>query len=953
MKLIRNNIGSFVLPLLISTSAGVLFVFLYFNLAQYVNASSALERAAATAARCVTSMDADCTNYGHNGAPVPASIRWYGFRGTSGGVDLAVPMVDYNAQMYTQRFGANYAAFSSHAVNRVANYDTYRANEYQARIQQRAFLEAYGTLTGHTQVQYYTPKSQGYPALEKDDSKSAADWVNAQAAQGYQFVEAPLATPSFLTIPENAVAEVRSSWITVPALQSSLGCQSANGTPCTVSNNAGADIVAADDWKNKAFISIKAFAQAQSNSDHFDAKLRWSPSENVAGLRLLVNDSEGSRSYCLGGRIDSGVPNRPDWRWVDLYLRGPKDASGGDNPDDILDECAKERPGYSYENLYVRRGGQFQIVAYLKATENPVNVYPHFFYYFDDYALTATSADMACEDVRYSFSRNWPMCETINPAQCKVANPFDPKGNAPNYFQWVGFTSDCIFDQSDYPNMRPGHEVALQVTEWNNVCTNDGNNTTVASCPNPEKVSPKVAICSGKSDAIKNLVQPDAGCGTCTTTVEQTGYAEVADKGSCQTAVPVQRDFPCPNDFRYLAADGNPRDTCQELAAQVTGIESATRNYNDAARKVGLPEFGTTVKTSWISPQPANGPEEFTWTEVGPAGKPVLYAGALTRKTYTLPENLLLTRYRRTSSPEYKIEAKDFLTTIFSDPQHSQTSVAWDDYQRRVNEFVSVTHADNVQAVAITGEPFDEPVPQLYWGQQLGSGYEFARISCGSEATCPNSYVPFSSEEAMLRSFASQTIAEANDPQYVFTYLKEPYANPLGTFTSVSDANNFIDTLGYPQCTPYRAICHDSHVISSDAELVAQGPIEQYSALPLSCADGTYVNCFNKIDLVDNSTPPTPITPDVSYAMAKQAALSEVSPILPQLGGNLCSGDSRDHCVAVDVDSSVDSGNQAAVTVSVELPISFPLSTMLGRDTLHLSYTKTGVFEVAMVGREN
>lgn len=108
-----------VLPLMISTFGGALFLFTFYNVAQYTSARSAAEQAARRAARCLSPSDAECREQNVDPANNENAQDWYGYNPAQGPTTTLVDTYAYTGQVFYQNIGAQYNSYEVQTGNPV------------------------------------------------------------------------------------------------------------------------------------------------------------------------------------------------------------------------------------------------------------------------------------------------------------------------------------------------------------------------------------------------------------------------------------------------------------------------------------------------------------------------------------------------------------------------------------------------------------------------------------------------------------------------------------------------------------------------------------------------------------------------------------------------------------------------------------------------------------------
>ncbi len=116
-----------VLPLMVSTFSGTLFLFTFYNLTQYTAARSGAEQAARRAARCLSASDAECRDTVGNGLTDESQTQnWYGYLPTNGPTTIQVDKYTYNAQVFSSKFSASFNSYDVQTANPIVVHQEVR-----------------------------------------------------------------------------------------------------------------------------------------------------------------------------------------------------------------------------------------------------------------------------------------------------------------------------------------------------------------------------------------------------------------------------------------------------------------------------------------------------------------------------------------------------------------------------------------------------------------------------------------------------------------------------------------------------------------------------------------------------------------------------------------------------------------------------------------------------------
>ena len=204
-----------------------------------------------------------------------------------------------------------------------------------------------------------------------------------------------------------------------------------------------------------------------------------------------------------------------------------------------------------------------------------------------------------------------------------------------------------------------------------------------------------------------------------------------------------------------------------------------------------------------------------------------------------------------------------------------------------------------------------------------GRGFDY-NLDCRPDDICGTSPT-YSSMEQVLRTYASNVFTDVNlnNTAYKFSY-QETLVGPQFLDPSVQQS--------YPDCTQYRTLCQRG---------AGGGPridLGQSLTMPVSCRDGTYLNCYPEYVSTNVST--VNYQENVLLDIARNKALGEVRRIIPT--ANLCSDLSQPNCVVVDIQKV---GKEMQVGVQFVAQLTTPFTEILNQNTLTVSSNKREIVE--------
>ncbi|MCB0344152.1 MAG: hypothetical protein KDD66_03510 [Bdellovibrionales bacterium] len=933
-----SNRGSLSLTYMYSSIAALGFSLLVYNFSHYLTAQSAVEQAARAAARCIEPTDGECVAALINpGDPGSIVTNWYGYEADSAQVQASTDLFDYTSEMYKRTTNAHYNSFDIHWDEPRAEWQEVLVPLRSFNTQLNMFLDTFGTMVLPTfeGSQYFAPLYQGaglkiFPpeAIEDDIMNHAtpAQMVAWQANLGNNVAWTTYNIPGWQVIPPQGThLMVQTDWIDVPQLDpaSNNDCRMANGTHCNqkVNTNSGDDLPQSQwkDWVRVAFIPMSNIRNTGSSS----SSVSWRHIDNLnqPGLKMFVDDGQGnSWSYCLGGRRATSFS--PGTKWFNMDIRGPAGSNDG-----ARGACPGNGGLGDFDSLRVPRGGKFRIRAFIRRDDN--NVGPNqmeanvrFLVTMDEYQVQTEQSpgpNISCPNVQFSTASSTPRCDQISWSSCQGWNPgLTPDQSVcdypfwPSYYTWGPMIPNCINDGHAFlitPQMRPFNEMT-----------------------GPQNV----AVCEGSWEPPTSMYPaPPSGsiqCGGWTTTSGSPALQQVAALSSqCSLAQISEQEFSCENRVPY----GNPVsiNECDGLESGIdeSAIEAQTAALNAEQQAYpGAPQFSVDLVVA-MAPDPVNY-WEFSWSKLFeglPLSNPDQIRDAAAGNPKSLEPVSEAISWKSTSGSYNEPPVSYFFGAIQAHAGFGESAYGWQDFASGGAQYAWTTSVD--QTIQINDvwpyNPAEGPQPRPYHDLiPLSGSYDYD-LDCLVETECGGSYPSYQNLEAVLRALAdnSSTGVPAADPQYAFSW-SETYKH--------TDVRENLEQGYYPECTQHHTQCD-----TSEGTLVYLGT---GSEQPLGCESGEYINCYSETETTEFEPGETQI--GLTTILAKQKAMEEVRRLIPY--AQECSG--GEGCAAVEIED-LGSGN-AQITVQLEAPLTQPLSSILGTETVHVSTTKKVNLELMHVG---
>jgi len=111
MYMIRGQRGGTTLSLFFSTIGGALFLFSFYNLAEYTAARSGAEQAARRAARCLSPSDPECKSVVPDGITGTPNANWFGYQPSFGPTSVTVDTYRYTGEVTQEIYSAEYNSY--------------------------------------------------------------------------------------------------------------------------------------------------------------------------------------------------------------------------------------------------------------------------------------------------------------------------------------------------------------------------------------------------------------------------------------------------------------------------------------------------------------------------------------------------------------------------------------------------------------------------------------------------------------------------------------------------------------------------------------------------------------------------------------------------------------------------------------------------------------------------
>ena len=919
---LNSEKGSLSLTTMFSSASGVLFVLLFYNLSTYVGSLGAINETARATARCITPTDPACVTVLSSAAD-GVEFDWYARTPEQSiSTDVSVRTFRYQASMPSDLWGARFSYYRTNIgdQNFSLNYSLVPVKTFYAK---GGYEIPQGVISASYRVQgssEFKPKyNPNFPLFEQDRSLDRDDWLTLHSP--YEFIAKESGE---VAIRSDDNYEYTTPFITVPTISAE------NGAKCT--GDCSTHLLAGGiyaSWKDRAYVAIKAISRVRAEKGQ--TTLKWGQTDGLAGLEVEIKDAQGNtinwnpegtnQNYswrCLGGAEETGAVGT-SWRGYNLWLRGPKGANGGPSGSSVC-------PGgiVNHDAIQVPRGGSYRIRARLTNTgSNTARARITILSFYDEYTnTTPVNKIVECAALPYSgFDQEQASCalESCVPTNCK--NSYCPNQNLKSLSvaglakvellscasqrQSVSFS--CTENEKTIPNSAKTMQTASLA-----IC--NANWTPPIS---PAGANSRETICAWQSDAT---------------------YSRWQEVGStnCELAQAANISESCENPFVETtpgASSSANLSKCNKLNDKLKQLKEATEDLN-TAQNLGAPKFNTNAIYKFgalTNIKSAN-----FWTNKDLQGNPLPQTTEIINTSLSTAQakRFFVKSDNSTTTPK----ALDFLSDV---KDSGIQAYGWENFEQQASSLIRPEKLAREDFSISSVYPFNEQTTEeIYYGQiDPSAGWDF-QADCTVDTSCnckaddsSCSFKTHDNLERLLREHASAEIPYASDTSFKFNFSATHVGyKEVGKFQPGSLPE-------LPTCYPTRAVCSKQKSANDALQYLGRSKIK-----PQEC--NNYASCFSKLpDGVDFNVGEG--IENIDLNLARQAGLKELRKIAPyatiqeECGVN-------PGCAEIDIDTS--SGSRAIVKVRYNMPLSFPLSGILQRDSVQLAYTKEEVIERDFAG---
>lgn len=896
----RREAGSMTLPLLISSISGVLFALLFANLVRYVGAKNAVEQAARHVSRCLTPTDAECVTAVSTSSP--ADREWFGVRMRQV-VGSRYSMWNYQASLTREILTAAYTSHLRRVVIPTLSYTTHQLDQYTYRNELNRYESRQAPLDarGREPNPVWHP-SGTFPSYIRNHEETMLDtglWQpytidgNGTPSFDHSFTRLAvnrLPETGFRRIASGDVSFFQAGPFTIPPLPNYENNPNVVGVPrCVLADNTTA-CSPPDAGPSASLLNWYNQAYVAIKADAIVKRAQPENSASIRWGRDLGRDGLRIVVYGKDGEF--------------LY----QDDLGGRDFTEVRAEPHHRNlvvrgprgahggdPNNLHQALHVPRGGSFYVQVWLNAHNGPVDAAITLTTYYDEYRY----------DENFSPAI-WKSCGKValNP------NGLNQNGSdsCPTDLTLCGFK----------PNSRPA-------PNQNGIkCRVTGPVETVPSCDSStfsynagdtstenEFLTETAVVCSTnwRPEPV-NASQVPTGRKYC-------GWNIVPESRQQVTVgdVPEECSVPATNNSRESPQQFARRDGVYGTVNSVEEIVSINNFIDQLEQPNSAPHFDTIADNDLVwSVRDLSVPSNAQLHPHRPGLWQFSWTGDSTYEEESFAVTLTHSQLLKTGqSANHSSTSTDHVWTYLVSPNGQQLIPSQYLTPTILEQYV--TYAYRTQS-----EPIDEFYP-------FKNKPEIA-------------ICPLQSGESLAERFR-QYIAQANPLHPGANQLYQLSASETYIGEQVFTHDDFSQLEDPPlDCTPFENV-----TIAKVDEIIPLGTYSSavYPIGPPACSN--YDECQSNLVLNENSIV-NPPSLETNQQLAKAVGLSELQRYDKGARVDCASAAS---CAQITIDSSA--APVAEVSVSYDMPLSFPFDAIIGQETLTISHTKQEVMELHMAGR--
>ena len=552
-------------------------------------------------------------------------------------------------------------------------------------------------------------------------------------------------------------------------------------------------------------------------------------------------------------------------------------------------------PG-DHENIKVPRGSYIKFVARMEAELNPIDVATTIQIWFDNYSKQYESATRTCPEMRQCPSSDSPC--PADPGVCGFAAGYE--------------VVSCA---------------AGAVTRTEPLCDNSGNSCAFAAST-PILTSDKITQ--------QNFAIHAASCGTYKPeipTAKSTNRSFcLVDQDSGRSVISAELPGGC-----SLSGVSKVRE-CNEA------WQSPTSNYGDASESCSwltaaylsdtTPSSINSAIVRQNSRQPNGAPKltkfsegNFKWVSfkehTPPKWQPVTMLPVGVPQASLPSCGLPLTSIARVGA------AACGDTQIFK----------FSRYQKLTTNPITLSDFNlpagvKADSAAIMVNQVKVPINSVYPFQNPA---EFEIANPDVTGNCRINHQDGDALNTVLRSYAAKVIPEAANSAYVFNG-SATFVDTQVVGISAACGNPAFSSSEAPSCV--RSVAGIERVECESPVMLGQYSSSTYPEGPAVCKDGTFSRCYGgEVESYQAAA----LSSTVNVEIARSRGFTELDRVFGPVGRQ-CHGSG---CAEIHIDT--ESGVLAEVAVSYEMPLGFPLDTLLGAQTLSIKQNKKETQELKML----
>ncbi len=893
--------GSIVIPLVLSSIGGVLATLLFVNLVRYVSGTNAIEQVARKVARCITPTDAECNVT--EGAQPPADFNWYGYPQIATNINL-IQEFNYSARLQRDTYFADYMVYLQHMVIPELRFPEHTLIQKTFENRLNSGMTITGSVIGNAEEPYTVWRPTHDSVFPHYNEGHEDAYVDLPGWQPYVVAgDPPNERIRVRNFPERGASFPESGgFTTIRKGDIETFATPLYGVPrlggilpsdnCLTSQDRACPIARSGGdrtWREYAYVAIRFETLVKRHDENDPAQVKIGR-EVGDGLVIDVYRDCDQPGGCVSD-YSRGLGGRD---WSGNLSTAPRNfhlrVRGPEG------SHGGGTPG-DHQAVWVPRGGAFKVRGYLWAQNGPVDARVTIRTFINDYT----------GDTEYNppYARTCPngvqQKPPLNPVEC----PAKPE--------------DCGFKQGSRWSGNNPCQLISHTTEP--TCT--GGEFAFSMSDVPEPIEKTAAVCS---DSWKpGPITAPAGrlyCGWTENTAKRKDVTVGAVPNGCSLARPGPGVIKLPeqmkrNDNYY--GDPMEQDRIKAINQSIGSLEQPSNAPQFAMIRPGDTTYVSREVTNVppserLYPESSRGNEKwvFSWTPVD---------GAIYEQFSERPRPEY-SQYRRVDKAVPDKRSFAYLVSRSASGRSIPESFLTDS---ALANYVKVEFARSST----------EPITSIYpFNQQ--PAFEICPLASGETL------------EARLRGYIQS--ASPNHPGANPEYELSVEGGYAGTNVALSDEELSGLSPQPPACTPKLVVVEyrDGAKVPLGAYSSAEFPDGPSECTGKGDPAVTYDKCSSTVINNENLEYVSPEV-GVNLVQAQAVGLRELRRFDRQVRYG-CGEAGGKNCVDIAIDAGTDA--YATVTVSYELPLTFPLDLLMQRETLPIVHSKKELVETYMVGLE-